>query len=99
MKASTPTGTIDNCPYCNAYTPQGGVHVCASTKTNHNVIKLHTDAVAPEIMARRGTVHLHFGYADDRQTVELDGSLTISEICFLKERLGSWIRQRLEEMG
>lgn len=63
-----------------------------------NVVKLENNAVAPEIMARCGSVHLHFGYDDERESIELEGSLTISEICFMKERLGSWIRQKLEDL-
>lgn len=63
-----------------------------------NVIKLLNNAVAPEAMERCGSVHLHYGYDDDRETIELDGSLTMAEVCFLKERLSAWIRQKLEEM-
>jgi hypothetical protein len=63
-----------------------------------NIIKLTNNAVAHEIMERCGSVHLHFGYDDDRETIELEGSLTMSEVCFLKERLSSWIHDKLKEM-
>ena len=67
------------------------------TNPPDNIIRLPVNALAPEIRARSGTVKLNFGYDDDRETVELEGSLTITEVCFLKEILSLWIRNELEE--
>lgn len=63
-----------------------------------NVVKLLNNAVAPEIIARSGSITLNFG-RDDRETVELEGSLTLSEICFLKEILASWIHNKMQDLS
>ena len=34
MTKTTPSGTINNCPYCDAYTPPGGLpHICTKQIT------------------------------------------------------------------
>lgn len=66
-----------------------------------NIIKLGGNYVIPEIVNREGTITLH--YAADKNTyddsIELTGSITVSEACFLHKLLGKWIDDKLEEMS
>jgi hypothetical protein len=65
-----------------------------------NVIKLKNNAVIPHIQAREGKIVLH--YAEDKTTfddsIELTGSITLSEACFLHKLLGKWIDDKLDQM-
>ena len=66
-----------------------------------NIIKLGNNAVIPEIANREGKITLYYG--SDKNTfddsIELEGSITVSEACFLHKLLGAWLDKRMEEMG
>lgn len=62
-----------------------------------NVIKIMNNAVIPEIMERSGEINLYFGDADDRESIEIKGSITLSEVCFLHMLLGRYINKKMNE--
>lgn len=65
---------------------------------NHdNIIKIMNNAIIPEISERSGEVNLYFGSSDDRESVEIKGSITLSEVCFLHMLLGHYINKKMNE--
>ena len=64
-----------------------------------NVIKLGNNAIIPEIANREGKIVLYYG--PDKNTydesIELSGSITVSEACFLHKLLGKWIDDRIDD--
>lgn len=67
-------------------------------KEADNVIRLKNDGVIPEIMAREGRVTLYYGEGHElfSEAVELSGTITLSEVCFLHKLLGWWIDNKLD---
>lgn len=72
--------------------------------TDDNIIKLQNvkDIHIPEIQNRQGTVTLHYGgdakYNDDEhESVEIKGTITLSEVCFLHALLGRFIMDKMGE--
>jgi len=61
-----------------------------------NIIKLQnvTAVHIPEIQNRQGRVCLNYG-SEDKDTVEIEGSITLSEVCFLYMILGKFISEKL----
>lgn len=62
-----------------------------------NVIDLGVQAEIPEIKNRRGEVILRFGY-DDGDSVEVSGSITLSEVCFLQKMLDRYILDQINDI-
>lgn len=66
-----------------------------------NVIKLGNNAIIPEIANREGKIILHYGPDKNNYeySIELSGSITVSEACFLHKLLGKWIDYKIDEMA
>jgi hypothetical protein len=64
--------------------------------TDDNIIKLQnvTDVVDPASCARSGKITLRYNI-QNHDTVELEGSITLSEACFLYMKLGQYINSEL----
>lgn len=64
--------------------------------TDDNIIKLQniTEVKDPVICARSGKITLYFN-VEDHDTVELDGSITLTEACFLYMKLGQFLNGEL----
>lgn len=64
-----------------------------------NIIRLQNVGTVhiPEIQNRNGTVTLHYGGAEETETVEISGTITLSEVCFLYMILGKYINDKLGE--
>ena len=65
-----------------------------------NVIKLGNNAIIPKIANREGKIVLHYGPDKNtyEESIELSGSITVSEACFLHKLLGKWIDDKIDEM-
>lgn len=63
-----------------------------------NITYLHneTEIHIPEIQNREGCVTLNYG--TDAETVEISGTITLSEVCFLYMMLGKFIQKELGEV-
>jgi hypothetical protein len=66
-------------------------------KEADNVVKIGNDAHIPEIRNRRGTITLTFGGAEVVESVQIEGSITLSEICYMQKVLEAWIFEKLGE--
>ena len=66
-----------------------------------NIIKLGNNAVIPEIANREGKIVLYYGEGKNtfEDSIELSGSITFSEACFLHKLLGKWIDNKMEEIS
>lgn len=64
-----------------------------------NVIKLQNFSTVhiPEVQRREGTVTLHYGGDKDEESIEIKGSITLSEVCFLYMILGKFIQEELDK--
>lgn len=65
-----------------------------------NVIRLGNNAIIPEIANREGKIVLHYGPGKNTydESIELSGSITVSEACFLHKLLGKWIDEQIDEL-
>jgi len=59
-----------------------------------NVIKGPFQTTIPEIKEREGRIILNFG--NDREQVEIEGSITLSEACFLLVGLQKYIHETMD---
>jgi len=64
--------------------------------TDDNIIKLQNvkEVVDPASCARSGKIMLHYNI-EDHDTVELEGSITLAECCFLYMKLGQYLNSEL----
>jgi hypothetical protein len=53
------------------------------------------DTHIPEIMNRSGSITLNYGI-EDKDTIEIEGSITISEACFMHKLLGKYLDEMIE---
>lgn len=67
--------------------------------SDDNIIKMHNlkDVHIPEIQSRRGSVRLVYGGDVDEESVQIEGSITLSEVCFLQKVFDKWILEQLDE--
>jgi predicted acyltransferase (DUF342 family) len=61
-----------------------------------NIIKLGNNAVIPEIVNREGKITLYYGNGKNTfdESIEIEGSITVSEACFLHKLLGAYIDKK-----
>jgi hypothetical protein len=67
--------------------------------SDDNIIRLHNviDIHIPEIQNRSGSVRLVYGGDIDEESVQIEGSITLSEVCFLQKVFEKWIMERLDD--
>ena len=91
------------CPHCGDVTEQMfpiSEYVCGKCdkifRPDYNIVKLQnlTEVKDPIACARSGTITLSYN-VEDRDTVELEGSITLSEACFLYMKLGQYLNSEL----
>jgi hypothetical protein len=61
------------------------------------IIKLENNGKIPEIHAREGAVLLSFN-SEEHDEIEISGTITVSEVCYLKEVLCMWIHNKMQEL-
>jgi len=66
--------------------------------TDDNIIKLcnFKQLNIPEINNRVGVITLNYN-VEGKETIEINGAITLSEICFLHAMLGKFISDKLSE--
>lgn len=60
-----------------------------------NIIQLYNAVQIPEVMKRTGYIKLNFN-VENADDIEIVGTITVSEACYLKETLTKWIHDNMD---
>lgn len=68
--------------------------------SDDNIIKLQNviEITVPEAKRRSGKITLHYN-VEDHDTVEIEGSITLSEACFLMTRLQHYLQSQMDDLN